>query len=312
MIDNGNGIYTLDSHYFRDNLAAVYLIREGNEVALIETANAKSLPVVIAALHELGLTEATVKYIFLTHIHLDHAGGAGAYMEAFPNAKLVVHPKGARHMINPAVLEAGATVVYGEEFMTEMYGKLLPIETERIIIAKDNLSITLGERQFICRDTPGHANHHNIIFDTKSQGVFSGDVFGIGYPELNVAGNVLVFPSTTPVNFDPEKMYQSIELILSYQPQSIFLTHFGRCDKPQELANQLLKMLPNYIRIAKQFANLANSETEITAALNYSFIQEAREFGVKLSDSEIIACVGLDMQINAQGLVVWLSQAKNV
>ncbi len=117
IIDNGFGVYTVDSSYWREQMAAVYLIKHAGELAIVETAHVHSLPLVLDAINELGLTKDDVKYIFLTHIHLDHAGGAGAYMEQFKQAQLVVHPKGVRHMQNPSKLEAGACVVYGAEFV---------------------------------------------------------------------------------------------------------------------------------------------------------------------------------------------------
>lgn len=306
MIDNGFGVYTIDSLYWRERMAAVYLIRQGDQLAIVETAHVHSLTLVLEAISELGLTKDDVKYIFLTHIHLDHAGGAGAYMQKFTQAQLVVHPKGLRHMINPAKLEAGATVVYGQEFVHKMYGKLLPIAAERIISAGDGTEIDFNGRKLICRDAPGHANHHNIIYDSLSQGIFSGDVFGIGYPELKVGDDVIVFPSTTPVNFDPEKMLKSIELIMSYTPQVIYLTHFGVARNIQQMAADLQRMLVAYIEIAKRFANDQRREELITNALNDYFVAEAQAMGVTLGSAEIIDCAGLDMQINAQGLAVWL------
>lgn len=311
MIDNGFGVYTIDSHYWREKMAAVYLIQEGNELAIVETAHVHSLPVVLEAISELGLTEDDVKYIFLTHIHLDHAGGAGVYMEKFTGAKLVVHPKGVRHMQNPSKLEAGACVVYGAEFVQKMYGKLLPIAADRIITAEDGVEIDFNGRKLVCRDAPGHANHHNIIFDSLSQGIFSGDVFGIGYPELSVDGNVTVFPSTTPVNFAPEKMLKSIDLILEHSPKVIYLTHFGAARNIYQMAGDLKRMLTGYIEIARKFAADPDRENLITQALNDYFVNEAILLGVKLDKKQIIDCAGLDMQINAQGLVVWLDSLPN-
>lgn len=306
IVDNGFGVYTVDSSYWRKQMAAVYLIKHAGELAIVETAHVHSLPRVLEAISELGLTKDDVKYIFLTHIHLDHAGGAGAYMEQFKQAQLVVHPKGVRHMQNPSKLEAGACVVYGAEFVQKMYGKLLPIAADRIITAEDGTVIDFNGRRLVCRNAPGHANHHNIIFDDLSQGIFSGDVFGIGYPELNINGNALVFPSTTPVNFDPDKMRQSIDLIISHSPQVIYLTHFGAARNITQMAADLRRMLDGYIEIAKRYVNEPEREKLITNALNDYFVTEAQALGVNLSSAEIIDYAGLDMQINAQGLVVWL------
>lgn len=307
MQDNlSNGIYTIDSHYAREQLAAVFMLVEGNQVALIETANAKSLPYVKAELAKHGLIAQDVKYIFLTHIHLDHAGGAGAYMAEFPQAKLVVHPKGARHMINPAKLEAGVIVVYGEKFVAEMYGKLESIDQERIIVAEDGLEVDLNGRTLICRDTPGHANHHNIIIDCKANVVFSGDIFGVAYPELMVNGVVFAFPATTPVNFDPQKMERSIDLIMSLKPAAVYLTHFGRQMELTRLASDLKRMVRDYVQIALECVNADDVVSAINLRLQEYMLSEVSKFGIDLSHDKILGVIGMDMQINAQGLAVWL------
>jgi glyoxylase-like metal-dependent hydrolase (beta-lactamase superfamily II) len=306
-----NGIYLLDAHYLRDNLAAVYMIVEGDSVALVETANAPSLKYVLEALSKLNLTSEAVKYILLTHIHLDHAGGAGSYMAAFPNAKLVVHPKGVRHMIDPSYLEAGVVGVYGQEFVDKVYGKLAPIDASRIINAEDGLTINLNGRQLICRDTPGHANHHNIIIDGKTGGIFSGDIFGVAYPELNFKDKRLVFPTTTPVNFSPEKMLNSIKLIESYAPKYVYLTHFGQIGNVEEIANELRRMVTDYVTITHDSAGAQDVVAEIANRLKQYIVLQAKSLGLPLSADEVLALLEMDMQINAQGLAVWLKQTNN-
>jgi glyoxylase-like metal-dependent hydrolase (beta-lactamase superfamily II) len=311
MKNYDNGIYLLDAHYLRDNLAAVYMIVEGDSVALVETANAPSLKYVLEALSKLNLTSEAVKYILLTHIHLDHAGGAGSYMAAFPNAKLVVHPKGVRHMIDPSYLEAGVVGVYGQEFVDKVYGKLAPIDASRIINAEDGLTINLNGRQLICRDTPGHANHHNIIIDGKTGGIFSGDIFGVAYPELNFKDKRLVFPTTTPVNFSPEKMLNSIKLIESYAPKYVYLTHFGQIGNVEEIANELRRMVTDYVTITHDSAGAQDVVAEIANRLKQYIVLQAKSLGLPLSADEVLALLEMDMQINAQGLAVWLKQTNN-
>lgn len=311
MKNYNDGIYLLDAHYLRDNLAAVYMIVEGDSVALVETANAPSLKYVLEALSELNLTPEAVKYILLTHIHLDHAGGAGSYMAAFPNAQLVVHPKGVRHMVDPSYLEAGVVGVYGQEFVDKIYGKLAPIDVNRIISAEDGLVINLNGRELICRDTPGHANHHNIIIDGKTGGIFSGDIFGVAYPELNFKNKRLVFPTTTPVNFSPEKMLNSIKLIESYAPQYIYLTHFGQVSNIEQIANELRRMVADYIAIAHESAGAQDVVAEIADRLKQYIVLEAKSLSLPLSADEVLALLEMDMQINAQGLAVWLKQTNN-
>jgi glyoxylase-like metal-dependent hydrolase (beta-lactamase superfamily II) len=287
------------------------MIVEGDSVALVETANAPSLKYVLEALSKLNLTSEAVKYILLTHIHLDHAGGAGSYMAAFPNAKLVVHPKGVRHMIDPSYLEAGVVGVYGQEFVDKVYGKLAPIDASRIINAEDGLTINLNGRQLICRDTPGHANHHNIIIDGKTGGIFSGDIFGVAYPELNFKDKRLVFPTTTPVNFSPEKMLNSIKLIESYAPKYVYLTHFGQIGNVEEIANELRRMVTDYVTITHDSAGAQDVVAEIANRLKQYIVLQAKSLGLPLSADEVLALLEMDMQINAQGLAVWLKQTNN-
>ncbi|AUR52756.1 MBL fold metallo-hydrolase [Aquella oligotrophica] len=308
MLGDNSGIHTIDAHYVRDNLAAVYLIHEGNEAAIVETANLHSLPYVESMLADIGLDENSVKYIFLTHIHLDHAGGAGAYMAKFPHAKLVVHPRGARHMINPAVLEQSVIGVYGEDFVAKMYGKLQPIDQERLLVATDGFEIMLGNRQIICRHTPGHANHHIAIFDTKANAVFTGDVFGVCYPELiNTSGERFIFPTTTPVNFDPDLMHQSINLIKNSGVDVFYPTHFGGVTNVVKYAEILHKMVDDFVVIAKACSDLPQTSEEICAKLDDYLWMKAQKFGIILDREQFRQSVGMDNQINAQGLMHWLS-----
>ena len=161
----GNGIIAFDAGYVRPILAAIHMIVDDGRVAFIDTGSNDSLPNVVAALDKLGLGRDAVDYVILTHIHLDHAGGAGALMREFPNAKLVVHPRGSRHMAEPSKLVAGVTAVYGKEYVDTVYGDILPIAAERIIDAHEGLTLQLGSRELLMIDTPGHAKHHICIID---------------------------------------------------------------------------------------------------------------------------------------------------
>lgn len=306
-----NGIYQIDARYGRDELAAVYLIVENGKAALVETANVQSLLQVIIKLDELQINKLDVEYIFLTHIHLDHAGGASGYMSYFPNAKLVVHPKGVRHMVDPSKLEASVIAVYGENFMRKMYGKLIPIDKERIIEANDGLVLSLNGREIECRDTPGHANHHNIIIDRKENVIFSGDIFGVSYPEFCVNGRQLVFPTTSPVNFDPEKMFASIELIKNMQPNAVLPTHYNRLTNINLVATELTDMVKKYVSIALELKDVISNRKElIKEKITVNLIQYLRANGVSLTDDEILQISGMDMELNAQGLDVWLNNYK--
>jgi Zn-dependent hydrolases, including glyoxylases len=231
-------------------------------------------------------------------------------MAEFPLAKLVVHPKGARHMVNPAKLEAGVVAVYGEKFVAEMYGKLSAIDVERIIVAEDSLEINLNGRSLICLDTPGHANHHNVIFDRKANVVFTGDIFGVAYPEFTLGNATFAFPATTPVNFDPQKMAQSIDLIVSLLPEAVYLTHFGRLTDIASVANDLKRMANDYVQIALDCVDDLDVVVAVKVKLQEYMLSETAKFGITyLSDERVLELLDMDLQINAQGLAVWLKSS---
>ncbi|MCM2289755.1 MAG: MBL fold metallo-hydrolase [Sulfuritalea sp.] len=306
LIDYHNGIYAFDAGYVRPLLAAIHLIESEGRAAFVDTANFEVMPQALAALAARGLGPENVDYVILTHIHLDHAGGAGVMMEAFPNAKLVVHPRGARHMIEPTKLMAGVEGVYGQERARRMYGKLIPIAAERIIEARDNTVLKLGSRELLCIDAPGHARHHIAIVDRQSGGIFTGDTFGISYRELDVDGKPLIFPSSTPIQFDPDEMRASILRMLSFNPEAVYLTHFSRLAPPAELGRKVLDLLDRYVAIALAASEDEDKTARIRDGLTALLLDEAHRHGCQLSDETILDIWHLDLELNAQGLAYWL------
>lgn len=310
--DYGNGIVAFDAGYVRPILAAIHLVVENGRVAFIDTGSNDALPNALAALERVGLDVSAVDYVILTHIHLDHAGGAGSLMRAFPNAKLVVHPRGARHMAEPSKLVAGVTAVYGAEYVQRVYGEILPVSAERIVEAIDGLVVDLNGRQLCCLDTPGHARHHICIVDTKTSGIFTGDMFGLSYRELDVDGRQFIFPTTTPTQFEPEEMRASIRRLLALQPEAMYLTHYGQVLDLQRQGSELLRHLDCLVAIALAERHAGEARhARIKQAMTDYLLAEVRQHGCRLPDEQVLAIWATDLELNAQGLGVWLDGLKN-
>ena len=309
--DYGNGIVAFDAGYVRPVLAAIHLVIENGRVAFIDTGSNDALPNALVALRKLGLDAAAVDYVILTHIHLDHAGGAGSMMRAFPHARLVVHPRGARHMAEPSKLVAGVTAVYGEEYVQRVYGEILPIPAERIVEAPDGHVISLSGRELICLDTPGHARHHICIVDQKAKAIFTGDMFGLSYRELDVDGRQFIFPTTTPTQFEPEEMRASIQRLLALQPEAMYLTHYSRVPNVHAQGAELLRHLDALVELAlREQASGAQRHDRIKQKMTEYLLAEIRQHGCRLAESTLLDIWATDLELNAQGLGVWLDSRK--
>lgn len=303
----GDGIYLFDAGYVRPQLAAIHMVVEKGRVAFVDTGTNSALPAVLAALQRVGLDSSAVDYVILSHIHLDHAGGAGAMMRAFPHARLVVHPRGARHMAEPSRLVTGVIGVYGEDYVRRMYGEVLSVPAERISPAPHEQVFSLAGRELLCLDTPGHARHHICIVDRRTGGIFTGDTFGLAYPQMDVGGRKFIFPTTTPTQFEPEAMHRSIDLLMSYRPVTMYLTHYGPVHEPGKLRDDLLRRLDAQIEMALAEKQAGDERhARIKARLFDYLTAEARHFGCPLSEEELRNLWESDCELNAQGLSTWL------
>jgi glyoxylase-like metal-dependent hydrolase (beta-lactamase superfamily II) len=301
-------IYRVDTGLYRSGFAACYLIRSGDRLAFADTGTARALPDLLAAIQDLGLDPSHVDYVMPTHVHLDHAGGSGDLMAACPSAKLVVHPKGATHMIDPGRLIAGATDVYGEEAFARDYGGMTPIPEERVVLAQDGMQFDLAGRSLTFLDTPGHANHHGCIFDERSRGFFTGDTFGLSYRELDTDRGPLVLAPTTPVAFDPDAWLDSLDRLMAFEPRCVYLTHYGRIDHPELHVDALRKSILGLaaLALAEEGRTDAERGARLRQAVTDYLIGAARDHGVSLSDERIVELLSLDIELNAQGLEIWL------
>ena len=302
--NNADGISVIVSGYFSKDFAAIYLLRQGNEVAIIETGNKYSATNVQKALKMDGLSFSDVAYIIPTHVHLDHAGGAGELMNRCQNAQLIVHPRGARHMINPSKLIEGAMAVYGEENFNKLYGEIIPIDSSRVIEADDNFILDFEGRELKFIDTPGHARHHFCVWDKQTESMFTGDTFGISYRDLDKENEVYIFPSTSPVQFDPEALIKSIYKIMEYKPQRVCLTHFAAIKPTQKVVDQLIDGIHFVSNLAKKYTTENDAELIIQDEMMSYFLKGLNEIGV--SDKNFVEeRLKLDVKINTQGLIYW-------
>ncbi len=302
-----HGIHAVDSGYIRPQLAAVHLIVERGRVAVVDTASNACVPRVLEALQTLGLSPASVDYVFLTHVHLDHAGGAGAMMRAFPDARLIVHPRGARHMADPTKLFAAVQEVYGAEEAHRLYGDPLPIAVERIREAGDGFSFDLAGRALICLDTPGHARHHLCLLDSRSGCLFTGDIFGMSFRELDVDGRPSIIPTSSPTQFEPDVMHASVDRILAHRPPAVYLTHFAEVRDVARLGGELHRLIDAHVAIAERERDSGPERgARILDGLWALMEAEAARQGWRLPAAQWREVLRMDIEINAQGLDYWL------
>lgn len=300
--DFEHGITCIDADYLRPDFASAWLLVENGEAAIIDCGTNFSVPLIMRVLEEKGLPPSSVKWIMPTHVHLDHAGGAGKLMQACPEAKLLVHPRGARHLIDPARLEAGVRAVYGEQY-DELYGELVPVPEDRVVVAEDGMIVHFGERPLTVMHTAGHAGHHYCVVDERSRGVFTGDTMGIAYPEFSVGGRPWVFPPTTPVQFDPDAWHVSIETLLFNEPKWFYLTHYGRVMNTEQYTDSLHEQIDELSDLAREHGTKLESEHVMAYLLG-----RARRHGVDLEEQEIRTLLKVDADLCAQGLKVWLDR----
>ncbi|HEX4895797.1 MAG TPA: MBL fold metallo-hydrolase [Solimonas sp.] len=303
-----HGVHRLDTLQERPGLAACYYLERDGEGAFIEAGTAHGVPRLLAWLDARGIARERVRYVIPTHVHLDHAGGVGVLMRALPNARLVAHPRGARHLIDPSKLIAGASAVYGAEAVQAMYGEIAPVPQARVIVADDGHRLALGQGELQFVDSPGHARHHFSIWDAVSRGFFTGDTFGLSYREFDGPAGPFLFPTTTPVQFEPEAWYGTLDRYLSFQPERMFLTHFGEVREVPRLAAELRAGLQRYVAIGQRLKAAPDRHTALIEALMQDALSCLRAQGNALPEAQVRALLAFDMELNAQGLGVWLDK----
>ena len=282
------------------------MIADGR-AAFVDTGTNYSVPYLLDALRQHDLDPGDVDYVFLTHVHLDHAGGAGTLMGELPNALCVIHPRGAPHMADPAKLIAGTQGVYGEEKAFELYGDIVPIPAERIVVAGDEDSFSFGGREVRALHPEGHARHHYCLHDPYSRGVFTGDSFGISYRDLDTDKGEFIFPTTTPPHFEPVEAHKAVDRIMAQQPAKLYLTHYSRVDDVERLANDMHECLDGFVAIAQDHRDREDRREAIERELFDFLYRRLAAHGYDQGREAAQAFLKHDMVLNSQGLDAWLS-----
>ena len=303
-----HGIQAIDTGFHRPHFDAAYLMIENGRAAFIDTGTTHSVPRLLEALVAAGLTTDSVDFVIATHVHLDHAGGVGWLMHHLPTARLVVHPRGAPHLIDPRLLTQSARGVYGDEEFERSYGQVIGVAAERVLETDDGMVLSLAGRPLTFIDTPGHARHHHCIWDEKSQGFFTGDTFGLSYREFDTEQGAWLLPTTTPIQFEPEALRASVQRMLAFEPACMYLTHFGRVTQVPRLGAQFLDQLEQVVQLGQSLRQHADRHAALKQGLLQIYIAAAARSGCRQTPAEVEALLALDIELNAQGMGIWLDR----
>lgn len=309
MIQYDDGIAAIDTEYVRPMLDASHLVVEAGRAAFVDTGTNYSVPLLLQGLREQNLDVGDVDYVILTHIHLDHAGGAGLLMQQLPNARCAVHPRGARHIANPEKLIAGTEAVYGIDQTRDMYGEIQPVDASRLLVPDDEQRIRLNGRELQVLYTEGHARHHYCILDEVSRSVFTGDSFGISYREFDTDLGEFIFPTTTPIHFDPAEAHRAIDRIMGTGPEQLYLTHYSRVQDLDRLAADMHRGIDDFVDLATKHAHDDDRTASIEQSMFDYFLSRLEEHGYTGRQKHSRSLLAPDVMLNTQGLEYWLDHA---
>jgi glyoxylase-like metal-dependent hydrolase (beta-lactamase superfamily II) len=299
------GVIGIDTHMGGVPEITAGFLLPAERPALIETGPSLVAGAIAAGVARAGLDPGDLAWIVVSHIHLDHAGGVGDLVRAFPNATVVVHPAGARHLTDPERLLASSARVYGP-LMDTVYGGLTPVEASRIRAAEDGETLDLGGRHLTLLHAPGHAKHHMAVFEPDLGVLFAGDGVGVLLPSSPTG---VIRPATPPPDFDRDLAVASLRRLAKLDPAYLVLTHFGPITPPAERLAEAEERLLRWCETAEAAARAHGPEVDhIEAALRERFAQEE---GVPTADDEGEQGRLLNsFHSNAAGLARWL-QVRN-
>jgi glyoxylase-like metal-dependent hydrolase (beta-lactamase superfamily II) len=289
----------------REKATSAYLV-EADEPALVETGPTTSVPAVLNGLSALGIGAADLAHIIVTHIHLDHAGGAGALAPHFPGATVWVHERGAPHLADPGKLVASAARIYGEEALREMFGPVEPIPRERLRSLTDGDTVPLGDRAIEAIYTPGHASHHVCLLDDATQSIFVGDALGVFLPDVRI-----LRPATPPPEFDLELAVESIERVAERRPSRLLFSHFGPTEEVTDICRLATQRIKGWADIVDQALTKTEDVVEVVRILRERTAEEmgpaaGTEYEAVQDRYEVLS----SYEMNALGLMRYLKKRR--
>ncbi|XZF74341.1 MBL fold metallo-hydrolase [Bacillus sp. AL-1R] len=309
MQDLGFNTYLIDLYDLSlQERTGSYIILD-EDITIIETSATPSHDYLLQGLKELQISLDRIKNVIVTHIHLDHSGGAGLLMEKCPNATLFVHPKGARHLEDPTKLIASAKQVYGDDF-DRLFNPILPIDATKIYQVADGEELVIGKnRKLTFLHTPGHANHHISIFDSSSKFMFTGDTLGIYYPQLQKEIGTFILPSTSPNQFSYEATLSSSRKIQDFHPDAICFGHYGLTSDTKFVYESLKLYLDRFIKLTSSTIekNKEKSFYEKSRILSEALYNDVKKDLQNKNIDEnhpVFQIIKLDLEVSAMGLVL--------
>ena len=298
LVDRGGGTWQVESGYLRDDYLAVYLIVEDGKVAIFDTAHPGSRSQVEAALAELDLSPEAVEYVFVSHLHLDHSGGAGHYARMLPNARFICHPKAAEHLADPIKIIEAAKDIYKESY-DRLYGEVIGVPSERIETAADGTSFSLGGRSLQVLTPAGHSFHQFCLLDKSADCCHTADGFG-HLPRLPGNAKSVMRVISAPSQFAPEKWHEAVEQIAGLKAARISIAHCGMLEAAElpERVAQVQEELATFVDFARNSANSADPLAEITRLMREHWLAklwpgESNPPGESIDGDITLAALGL-------------------
>jgi len=308
------GITTVDAHYMYPGRAATFLIEDRGEAAFVDAGTRHSVPHMMAALETAGRAPEDVKYLIVTHVHLDHSGGAAALARACPRAEVLCHGRAERHLVDPAKLVASATPIYGADQFAKLYGVIEPIAADRVRAVAEGESVTLGGRTLEFLDTPGHAKHHISILDRTADAILTGDAFGLCYPYLQRGKKPYLNYVCAPPQFEPDVAKVVVRRIMDLGVGRAYVTHFGPCDAVREGGEQLLRVLDLFNEAVERAAATDLDGPRLLAFCAEDALQiakrELRVSGLDPEDAEVMRWALSEHSVTSQGLALLASERR--